>query len=383
MTQPFILDAALSYDFEINIVFEKIKELEKEKEKEERNKEKEERNKENEKKNDKGNERESNKRDGKKSPVIVGLQFPEGLKKHGFDIAAQIKKMTGAEVYISADPCFGACDLDTKLIERTDILFHFGHASLNQGAVENKVCFIETHSNVDVLNAVKAALPLLTENTVGLLTTVQHVRQLEKAKNELEKSGKKVIVAAGDKRTAYPGQILGCNFSAAHSKDAKNCDVFLYIGSGRFHPIGAAISSKKRVVCADPFTSEVFEVNNRQFLMKRSAVLGNASDAETFGIIISTKTGQYRKKLAEALKEKAEAHGKKAYFLLMDLVTPDQMLSFKADAFINTACPRLSIDDSGRFPAPVLTPQEFEIIVGERSWEDWVMDEISEGGQDE
>ncbi|MCL2142100.1 MAG: diphthamide biosynthesis enzyme Dph2 [Methanimicrococcus sp.] len=337
-----------SYDFEIDTIFEKIKDLE-----------------------------------SQKKTVVVGLQFPEGLKKHGFRIASQIKEMTGAEVYISADPCFGACDLDTKLIEYVDILFHFGHAPLNQELVENKVCFIETRSKADVLNAVKAALPLLTESSVGLLTTVQHVHQLEKAKAELEKAGKKVTTAAGDKRLAYPGQILGCNFSAAHSEDAKNCDVFLYIGSGRFHPIGIAISSKKRVVCADPFTSEAFELNNRQFLMQRSAVIGISSDAETFGILISVKNGQYRKKLAQSLKEKAEAHGKNAYLLFMDLVTPDQMLSFKADAFINTACPRLSIDDSGLFPAPVLTPQEFEIVIGERDWEDWVMDEILEGGQDE
>ena len=346
MTPP-CLDS--SYDFEIDVIFETIGELEK----------------------DKGR------------PVVVGLQFPEGLKKHGFGIAAQIQEKTGADVLISADPCFGACDLDMKLTEHADILFHFGHAPLNQGAAEKKVCFIEARSKADVSSAVEAALPLLPEQTVGLLTTVQHVHQLERAKRLLEEAGKTVIIAKGDERIAYPGQILGCNFSAAHAKDTADCAVFLYIGSGRFHPIGAALSSKKRVVCADPFTANVFELSGRQYLMQRSAVIANASSAETFGILVSTKCGQYRKKLAEEIKKKAAARGKKAFVLLMDLVTPDQMLSFKADAFVNTACPRLAIDDSGRFSAPVLTPQEFEIVIGERDWEDLAMDEILQGGQDE
>jgi 2-(3-amino-3-carboxypropyl)histidine synthase len=63
---------------------------------------------------------------------------------------------------------------------------------------------------------------------------------------------------------------------------------------------------------------------------------------------------------------------------MMDLVTPEQLLAFKVDAYVNTACPRITIDDSERFHVPVLTPQEFEIVLGERKWEPFVMDEILE-----
>ncbi|WNY24259.1 hypothetical protein MmiHf6_15890 [Methanimicrococcus hongohii] len=354
------ISSASSYDFEMKAVFDEIKKISKSK------------------------KMESNNSSKNSEEIVIGLQFPEGLKKHAMDIASKIEKETGTSVYISADPCFGACDLDMQLLEKSDLFFHFGHAELKQGYdenIENKVRFIEARSKVDITDAVSAAIPLLPEQTIGLVTTVQHVHQLENAKQILEAVGKTVIIGDGDERIAYPGQILGCNFSAAHSESEK-CDAVLYIGSGQFHPIGTALSSKKRVVCADPFTSDVFELNYRKFLMQRSAVIGNASDAETFCIIVSTKNGQYRKTLAESIKSKAEAHGKQAFILFMDLVTPDQMLSFKADAFVNTACPRLAIDDSGRYPAPVLTPQEFEIVLGERAWEDLVLDEILEGGQD-
>ena len=349
MTELPTLSAASSYDFETAAVFDEIEKLSKSK-------------------------------NGQK--IVVGLQFPEGLKKHALDIASLIENKTGASVYISANPCFGACDLDMQLLDQSDLFFHFGHAELKQNNIGDKVRFIEARSKVEISNAVKDAIPLLPENVIGLLTTVQHAHRLEEAKSILEEAGKTVVISTGDERIAHPGQILGCNFSAAHSIESEKCDAFLYLGSGQFHPIGAALSSKKRVVCADPFTSDVFELNFRKFLMQRSAVIGNAADAEIFCILVSVKNGQYRQTLAESLKEKAAAHGKKAFILSMDLITPDQMLSFKADAFINTACPRLAIDDSGRYPAPVLTPQEFEIVLGERSWEDLVMDEILEGGQD-
>ena len=169
--------------------------------------------------------------------------------------------------------------------------------------------------------------------------------------------------------------MLGCNFSAARKEV---CDEYLYIGSGDFHPLGVALSTKKRVIVADPFSKEVREVDPSRILRQRSAVIAKSLDAEVFGIIVSSKNGQERMKLASSLKALAKQHGKEAYIILIDLVTPDQLLQFKVDAFINTACPRLAIDEVGRFPSPMLTPQEFEIVLGEREWENLVLDEITE-----
>jgi 2-(3-amino-3-carboxypropyl)histidine synthase len=46
------------------------------------------------------------------------------------------------------------------------------------------------------------------------------------------------------------------------------------------------------------------------------------------------------------------------------------------DAFVMTACPRIAIDDSIRYKKPLLTPQELEIVLELRDWEDYEMDEI-------
>ena len=305
----------------------------------------------------------------------VGFQFPEGLKRKGAELAKRVEEATGAEVIISGDPCFGACDLDRILLDNVDILFHFGHSELEDTKLSDKVYFIETRSTVDVRPVVEKAVPELKGQRIGLITTVQHVHKLSEACAVLEASGKTCVIGQGDSRIAYPGQVLGCNFSTAR---AEICDEYLYIGSGDFHPLGVALSTKKRVLAADPLSGEVREVDPSRVLRQRSAVIAKSLDAKVFGIIVSSKNGQKRLELASSLKERAKRHGKEAYLILIDLVTPDQLLQFKVDAFVNTACPRLAVDEVGRFPSPMLTPQEFEIVLGEREWEKLVLDEITE-----
>jgi len=52
-------------------------------------------------------------------------------------------------------------------------------------------------------------------------------------------------------------------------------------------------------------------------------------------------------------------------------VTPEALLEYPTiDAYVNTACPRISLDDSSKFQKPVLTVNETLVVVSERSWED-------------
>lgn len=305
----------------------------------------------------------------------VGLQFPEGLKRQALRIAGEIEEKTGAEVLISGNPCFGACDIDTSLAANVDLLFHFAHSKMG---VHENVVFIEARSNVDLIPAVRSALTLLTEDRIGVITTVQHVHRLEEVCSLLMENGKECVVAKGDLRVSYPGQVLGCNFTATRV----DCAELLYVGSGMFHPLGVAIATGKRVIAADPYMKTAVEVNPERFQRIRGGYIARSMDAKVFGIIVSSKSGQERMELAMKLRDTAIRQGKEAHILMMDLVTPDQLLQFRADAYVNTACPRITIDDAERFHVPVLTPQEFEVAVGEREWDKIEMDEILEDSPD-
>ena len=113
-----------------------------------------------------------------------------------------------------------------------------------------------------------------------------------------------------------------------------------------------------------------------RILRIRFARITKAKKAKSFGIVISSKKGQLRFDLAIRLKKIINEYGFEAQILNMDFISPDRMLPFNLDAYVMTACPRIAIDDSAMYKKPVLTPQELQIVLGIRDWDDYLMDEI-------
>jgi 2-(3-amino-3-carboxypropyl)histidine synthase len=294
----------------------------------------------------------------------VGLQFPEGLKRQAPGLARAIESRTGATAIVSGDPCYGACDIDDGLLGIADVLFHFGHSRLTD---DDRVVYLEYYHDVDVEAAVRQALPLLGQR-VGVVTTVQHIPAMARIVQILGEAGKAPVVAGGDSRIAYPGQVLGCNFSAA----PQGVDSILYVGSGNFHPMGVQLATRVPVVAADPFTGEARKVDVERIMRQRYAMIAKAMDAKKWGIIVAMKPGQQRLELARRIKEAAGD----AVLVSIREITPDRLIAFKVDAYVSTACPRVAIDDAARFSVPVLTPVEFDIVKGFRRWEDLAFDEI-------
>ena len=303
----------------------------------------------------------------------VGLQLPEGLKTVAIDIAAEISKETEAEVFISGNSCYGACDVDIKLEELVDLLFHFGHS--NSFSFENNVpakeakktekrFFIELKSSVDVKPVVEKAVAKLKCGTVGLVATVQHVHALKEAKTLLARFGKDAVIGKSN-NLKYDGQVLGCDFSSAMVP----CEEILFVGSGSFHPVGLALYTGKRIIAADPFTLQTGIYEAEEQRKKRYLVIARALDAKSVGIILSLKSGQINLNVASSLRRKAIEKGLNAYLIAMGDINEDNLLGFKVDTFVNTACPRLA-EDFVLFKKPVLTAKEFEVVLGERSWED-------------
>ena len=300
----------------------------------------------------------------------VGLQFPEGLKRSAFFIAGELEKRTSVNIIISGNPCYGACDVDMELMRSVDVLFHFGHSELVKGL--DNVIYIETPARTNIKNVLAKAIAELGSGTIGLVTTVQHVHRIDDIKAFIRSKGISYVVGTGDSRIKYPGQILGCNFSAADIP----CDQYLYIGSGTFHPLGIAIATKRKVLCADPMTTSIEWVDPDKILRTRCGIIAKCHRADTYGILISTKIGQNRAALAQRMAVLAEKYEKKYIMISLDNITPDALMQFKMNAFVNTACPRIAIDNAGMFSAPVLTPVEFEIALGHKDWNEYVFDEI-------
>ena len=151
----------------------------------------------------------------------------------------------GVNVLISGQPCYGACDLDTFLMKRTDVFVHFGHSPMKES---EKIIYVPLFSNVEVTPIVERAMAeeLASPDEdpdVGLVTTAQHMNKFDDMRAYLEERGYEVHTRRGDERLTHEGQVLGCNYASAEVE----AEQVLYVGGGKFHQIGRA-SCRERVL---------------------------------------------------------------------------------------------------------------------------------------
>ena len=297
------------------------------------------------------------------------LQVPEGLKGKVLHISQELEK-AGNEVLISCEPCYGACDLRDSEAKRLGCgkIIHYGHSRLVDSVVPAEYAEMKSEEKIEISeNEIKK---LGGFNKVGLVSTLQFVDSLPRIKEQLEKIGKEVFVGKSSGKNLCEGQVLGCNTSAAKAVES-GVDCFLFIGSGRFHPIGVALAAKKPVFVFDTEKNRIEKVETEKFLRQRLATIELARDAKVFGILVSTKPGQMNLKAAEELKKKLEklGSGRTAHILIMDEIKQEKVdylgggESGGIDAYINTACPRIGIEDRTSFRKPILNLDEAEEIL--------------------
>ena len=199
-----------------------------------------------------------------------------------------------------------------------------------------KTIFIPCRSHADIELVVNNILEKVEFDNIGLVTTAQFVGDLVEIKKKLEDAGKTVVINPGRPNA---GQVLGCDARAARGADA-----YVYLGTGHFHPTRVAIETEKPVYMVHP--SGGIELLSAEYLMKhqmiRAARVHRFNEAKIVGIMVSTKPGQNRMKQALDLKEKLK--GKEVFIVAANELRPEYLLGYKVDAWVNTACPRISED---------------------------------------
>ncbi len=302
----------------------------------------------------------------------VLLQLPNGLKPEGPRLAAAIER-TGATAIISGDPCYGACDIALSEAQDLDVdlIVHYGHTAMIR-KTKIPVIYFEARAKIPVKAVIKKAVNLLKPwKSIGLATTVQHISNLDEARNILSSAGKDVHLGEACDML-YAGQVLGCNYINAKSI-ASDVEAFLFLGGGRFHPLGLALSTMKPVIVADPFEGKAYSLEDeaRRVLRKRWAEIEEARKAEIYGVIVGLKPGQRDLEAAFEVRDALRREGKKAYLLALREITATSLGHFPIfEAYINTACPRISLDEPSIFPRPILTLKEAYVMLGRTKWED-------------
>ena len=301
------------------------------------------------------------------------VQLPDGLKNEGPRLASLIREKTGAEVFVSASPAWGACDLslDAAVRLKADLLVHYGHNEfLRDGSNGIPVVYIPAKSRHEIIPVVEKSLPLLQGTRIGLATVVQHIHTLPETTRYLEAKGFRVQHPGRGPWAHETGQVLGCDYFGLKRIEPE-VDSFLVIGS-YFHALGASLSVQKPTILADPYdgTVRLLDQDRDRIIRQRYAMVEKARQANNFGIIVSTKPGQSNPTIALNIQHQLEENGKKAVILYADEVVPDKLLDFTdIDAFVDTACPRLALDDPERFSKPIVTRDEIMVAIGASTWE--------------
>jgi 2-(3-amino-3-carboxypropyl)histidine synthase len=297
----------------------------------------------------------------------VGVQLPPGLRTHWPEILSLLEKH-GAEGVLVGSSCHGACDLADReaLLAGCEALIHYGHSDMGLPS-EIPVLYVEARMEINPCHAVEEILPTIGLRKIGLTTSVQHLSYLEELRLLLSSHDLEVYVGKPFGRARYPGQILGCDVGSASSV-ADRVEGFLHVGMGTFHPLGIAASTGKKVIAVNPLGGKV-EISGEDFLRWRKGIIAKAASCREFGILLSTKKGQWRPELAKKIEEMLEKEGRRGRELVQDEIKVEELEDFGFEAYVCTACPRIALDDSKHVRVPILTPFEVEVMLEGREFQ--------------
>merc|ERR1719189_2632019 len=152
----------------------------------------------------------------------------------------------------------------------------------------------------------------------------------------------------------------------------EDTDSLVYLGDGRFHLESAMIANPHlNAYRYDPYSKVFSQEYYDHDLMKanRHGAIVKAAEADTWGLVLGTLGRQGSPPVLEHLAARARAAGKQTVTVLLSEIFPQKLaLMSSVGAWVQVACPRLSIDWGLSFPAPILSPYEAAVALKQTEW---------------
>lgn len=232
--------------------------------------------------------------------------------------------------------------------------------------------FFEIKIDVNCLiNITKLNLVSIIIRNLVLIGTIQFAAAIRQAKSDLEMSGFRVLVPQSKPLSA--GEVLGCTAPTIPKSSLGDADdevVLVFVADGRFHLEAFMIANPKiKAFRYDPYMGSLFleEYDHKGMKESRRNAIEKAREAKNWGIVLGTLGRQGNPRILDRLENKMREKGLDWTVILMSEISPTRVLLFgdSVDAWIQIACPRLSIDWGDAFHKPLLTPFEAEIALGD------------------
>ena len=289
------------------------------------------------------------------------VETPLGFKNVGLEVVRYLGGR-GYRVFLSGHNTWGACDF--SVVGGYQYVIHLGHAMpinilrivSNNFRVRRRgsgdILIVEVEGGPTVLFA-----PIYYEPKAEVLGKV-----IEPLKKLGLGPGSIIAYALPYKLYAQsiaemlnvpiaPSPITGCFVQFPIQ------GTVLFVGSGYFYPMTfKLLKPQATVYLIDVFRGVVENVDTvyRRYLAMKVRAIQEFNNARLVGIVISRKPGQYRPELVDLLIRRLRGMGKDYVVIDLSEVSPDYINNLPVDAVINTACPRIGIDDLDRFMKPVV-----------------------------
>ncbi|KAL6162529.1 Diphthamide biosynthesis protein 1 [Exserohilum turcicum] len=287
----------------------------------------------------------------------------------------------GTSTLIMGDVTYGACCIDdyTARALGCDLLIHYAHSCLIPVAVTKiATLYIFVAISIDTQHLINT----ITDNfpagkTIALVGTIQFNATIHGIVPILRREGYNPFVP--QIAPLSKGEILGCTSPSmaikpgelsAKGREQQVPDLILYLGDGRFHLESAMIANPHLPAYRyDPYsrrlTHETYE-HESLYDLRRTAIL-TARKARTWGIILGSLGRQGNPHTLALLENELCRQNIKCVTLLMSEIFPGRLAMMDdVEAWVQIACPRLSIDWGYAFPRPLLSPYEALVTLGVR-----------------
>lgn len=303
----------------------------------------------------------------------IAIQLPEGLLMYALTLSDIFTSFAGAShCFVLGDVTYGACCVDDFSASAlgADLLIHYGHSCLvpiDSTKIPCLYVFVEIQIDVKcLLNTIHLNLASDIKSII-LAGTIQFTSAIRAVKPDLEKQGFSVLIPQSKPLSA--GEVLGCTAPKVSRFDDHKDAVLVFVADGRFHLEAFMIANPKiKAFRYDPYLGKLFleEYDHKGMRETRRRAITRAKDAKTWGIVLGTLGRQGNPKILERLEKKMEEKGIDSTVVLMSELSPTRVALFEdsVDAWVQIACPRLSIDWGEAFLKPLLTTFEAEIALG-------------------
>ena len=308
----------------------------------------------------------------------IALQFPEGLLIYSTLISDIIQNYCKVSTVILGDVTYGACcidDLGAKAVG-ANFIVHYAHSCLVpiQEMVIKDVLYVFVTIGINFKHFVNTVISNLEghkESKIYMFGTIQFTNSLFMCKKLLLKEGFKDVNIPQTKPRSS-GEVLGC--TSPKIPEAKEDIVCIFLADGRFHIESVMIKNQhiEFFYQYDPysrkFTKEKYDIPKMHDI--RQQEITKARSAKCIGIILGTLGRQGNRGLLNDLKRICKSKDIKYIILLLSEISPQKLDKFSdIDAWIQIACPRLSIDWGHNYSKPILNTYEAHVLLDQIQWQ--------------